>query len=195
MLTNRDITPTRYAKARAEKVKLEPGTLFTRIREPYFFSYVRDELIAQYGAATVRTGGLRVYTTIDPRLQRAAERAVRETLPYRTDPAAAVVSIDPRNGAIRAMTAVTPGKGGNQFNLVAQARRQAGSTFKTFVLADGDRAGDQPRDVHLRLGAVPLPALPAARRRGTSTPTTAPTSARRRSSGRSCARTTPSSHS
>jgi penicillin-binding protein 1A len=144
MLRNHDVTPRQYAVATTAKVKLKAGTLYTRIREPYFFSYVRDELIAQYGAATVRTGGLRVYTTIDPRLQRAAERAVRDTLPYTTDPAAAVVSIDPRNGAIRAMTAVTPGKKGNQFNLVAQARRQAGSTFKTFVLAAAIAQGINP---------------------------------------------------
>jgi penicillin-binding protein 1A len=144
MLKNGDITPRQYAVATKQKVKLKAGTLYTRIREPYFFSYVRDELIAQYGAATVRTGGLRVYTTIDPRLQRAAERAVRATLPYKSDPAAAVVSIDPRNGAIRAMTAVTPGKNGNQFNLVAQARRQAGSTFKTFVLAAAIAQGINP---------------------------------------------------
>jgi penicillin-binding protein 1A len=144
MLKNGDITPRQFAVASKQKVKLKAGTLYTRIREPYFFSYVRDELIAQYGAATVRTGGLRVYTTIDPRLQRAAERAVRDTLPYKSDPAAAVVSIDPRNGAIRAMTAVTPGKNGNQFNLVAQARRQAGSTFKTFVLAAAIAQGINP---------------------------------------------------
>jgi penicillin-binding protein 1A len=144
MRKNGDITPSQYAHALGEKTKLKAGTLFTRIREPYFYSYVREQLIQQYGAATVRTGGLRVYTTIDPRLQRAAEKAVRDTLPYSTDPAAAVVSIDPRNGAIRAMTAVTPGKGGNQFNLVAQARRQPGSTFKTFVLAAAIAQGINP---------------------------------------------------
>jgi len=48
----------------------------------------------------VRSGGLRVYTTIDPRLQRFALEAIRRTLPYRTDPAAAIVSINPANGAV-----------------------------------------------------------------------------------------------
>jgi penicillin-binding protein 1A len=144
MLQQHMITTAQYDAALKEKLKLKAGTLYTRIREPYFFSYVRDQLIAEYGAATVRTGGLRVYTTILPRDQRAAERAIRQTLPYNTDPAAAVVSIDPSDGKIRAMTAVTPGKTGNQFNLVAQARRQAGSTFKTFVLAAAIEQGINP---------------------------------------------------
>ena len=59
------------------------------IREPYFFGYVRDELIKHYGANTVRSGGLRVYTTINPRFQRAAEISIRESLDQPGDPASA----------------------------------------------------------------------------------------------------------
>jgi penicillin-binding protein 1A len=140
-----DISQGQYLHAVAQRnLRLKPGALYTRIREPYFFSYVRDQLIAEYGANTVRTGGLRVYTTINPRLQLAARKAIRDTLYLRNDPAAAVVSINPANGAIRAMTAVTPGRTGNQFNLVAQARRQPGSTFKTFVLAAAIEQGMNP---------------------------------------------------
>ena len=123
---------------------LKAGKLYTTIREPYFFSYVRDQLITEYGAATVRSGGLKVYTTIDPRFQRAARKAIKETLYDRDDPAAAVISINPKNGAIRAMTAVTPGNNKNQFNLLSQARRQSGSTFKTFVLAAAVEKGINP---------------------------------------------------
>src|SRR6266498_1104843 len=84
------ITPARYRQAIAQrKLGLRPGKLYTRIREPYFFSYVRDQLIAEYGSNTVRTGGLKVYTTIDPRLQAAARRAIVGTLYSRTDPASA----------------------------------------------------------------------------------------------------------
>ena len=140
-----DISEARYLHAVAQKnLKLKPGKLYTRIREPYFFSYVRDQLIDEYGANTVRSGGLRVYTTINPRLQVAARKAITDTLYLRNDPAAAVVSINPASGAIRAMTAVTPGRTGNQFNLVAQARRQPGSTFKTFVLAAAINEGMNP---------------------------------------------------
>ncbi|HKG44786.1 MAG TPA: transglycosylase domain-containing protein [Gaiellaceae bacterium] len=139
------ITQARYLKGVSRRnLQLRPGKLYTRIREPYFFSYVRDQLIGEYGANTVRTGGLRVYTTINPRLQLAARKAITDTLYLRDDPAAAVVSINPASGAIRAMTAVTPGRTGNQFNLVAQARRQPGSTFKTFVLAAAIEQGMNP---------------------------------------------------
>ena len=66
-----------------------PGKLYKEIREPDFFGYVRDQLIAEYGAGTVRSGGLKVYTTIDPRFQRAAQAAISETLYEPDDPAAA----------------------------------------------------------------------------------------------------------
>jgi penicillin-binding protein 1A len=145
MLKNGDITSRQYRAAIDDRrLHLNPGRLYTRIREPYFFSYVREQLIQQYGANTVRSGGLRVYTTIDRRFQQNARNAILRTLPYREDPAAAVVSIDPRTGAIRAMTAVTPGRRGNQFNLASQARRQAGSTFKTFVLTAAVNDGVDP---------------------------------------------------
>jgi penicillin-binding protein 1A len=145
MLTYGDITQTQYDQAVGQKnLLLRPGRLYTQIREPYFFSYVRDQLIAEYGANTVRSGGLRVDTTINPKLQVAARKAIRDTLYLRTDPAAAVVSINPANGAIRAMTAVTPGRYGNQFNLASQARRQPGSTFKTFVLTAAINEGMNP---------------------------------------------------
>ena len=125
---------------------LHPGSLYSTIREGYFFNYVIDQLVAAYGANTVREGGLRVYTTIDPRLQRIAERSIHETLNLRTDPASAIVAIDPRTGAIRAMNAVIPGRKGNQFNLAVQARRQPGSTFKTFVLTTAVSKGINPAD-------------------------------------------------
>ena len=142
---NGDISFYRYRAALGDRsLHLKPGKLYTRIREPYFFGYVRDQLIAKYGVATVQSGGLRVYTTIDPAFQRAASDAIRQTLYLKDDPAAALVSINPANGAIRAMTAVYPGRAQNQFNLVAQARRQAGSTFKAFVLTEAVRQGINP---------------------------------------------------
>ena len=140
-----DISYANYREAiRVKDLHLRPGKIYSRIREPYFFGFVRDELVKKYGAQTVRSGGLKVYTTIDPRMQRAAERAIKDTLYYDDDPASAIVSIDPRSGAIKTMTAVTPGRTGNQFNLAAQARRQAGSTFKTYVLTEAVSEGIDP---------------------------------------------------
>jgi penicillin-binding protein 1A len=145
MLDNGAITATEYAKAKTQrKLILTPGRRYTRIREPYFFTFVEDQLQKEYGANTVRSGGLQVYTTIDPRLQRAATSAIKRVLTYRTDPSAAIVAIDPRTGAIRAMTAVTPGTKNNKFNLVSQAQRQPGSTFKTVALATAISMGVDP---------------------------------------------------
>ena len=145
MLVNADITSTQYANAVAKRnLQLKAGRLYTRIREPYFFSYVREELQRQYGSSTVRSGGLKVYTTIDPRLQRIALNAIKRTLPDSSDPAAAIVSINPSNGAIRAMTEVSPGNPKNQVNFASSARRQPGSTFKTIVLTTAISQGINP---------------------------------------------------
>jgi penicillin-binding protein 1A len=150
MLSTSAITSTQYADAIAQRrLHLEPGRLYTKIREPYFFSYVIDQLQKQYGSNTVRSGGLKVFTTIDPRLQRFALKAIRDTLPYSTDPAAAIVSINPLNGAIRAMTEYSPGNPRNQVNFASSARRQPGSTFKTMVLTTAISQGISPSTSYL----------------------------------------------
>jgi penicillin-binding protein 1A len=145
LLSNGDITRRQYAAAaRVHALGLKPGRLYQTLRQPDFFRYVIDELQDEYGTNTVRTGGLKVYTTIDPRLQRQAQQAIKGTLTERTDPASALVSIDPRNGAIKAMVGVIPNDRTNQYNLVSQGRRQPGSTFKTFVLAAAVAEGINP---------------------------------------------------
>jgi penicillin-binding protein 1A len=110
----------------------------------YFVSYVRKQLLAKYPDETVFKGGLKVYTTIDTKLQRYAERAVKGTLGGRRDPDAALVSIDPRNGYIKAMY------GGrnyntNRYNTATQGRRQPGSAFKVFVLVTALEKGIPPK--------------------------------------------------
>jgi penicillin-binding protein 1A len=144
LLNEGEITREQYDWARSRGLGLKAGKLYKEIREPDFFGYVRDQLIAEYGAGTVRSGGLKVYTTIDPRFQHAAQAAIKQTLYEKGDPAAGVISINPKNGAIRAMTAVIPGNTKNQFNLLSQGRRQSGSTFKTFVLATAVEQGINP---------------------------------------------------
>ena len=148
MLQESMITPAQHRWARRQPIGLRPGRLYEQIREPYFFGYVRDQLVKAYGAETVRSGGLKVYTTIEPRWQRLAQKAIADTLTRKADPAAAIVSIDPANGAIRAMTAIVPGRANNQFNLLSQARRQPGSTFKTFVLAAAVERGMDPSSTY-----------------------------------------------
>ncbi len=144
LLNEGQIDRAQFDWAISRGLGLKAGKLYKEIREPDFFGYVRDQLIAEYGAGTVRSGGLKVYTTIDPRFQRAAQTAIKETLSEPGDPAAGLISINPKNGAIRAMTAVIPGNSKNQFNLLSQGRRQSGSTFKTFVLAAAVEQGINP---------------------------------------------------
>ena len=145
MLVNRDITSSEFQAAKSRtSLGLRPGRRFVRIREPYFFSYVEELLQQEYGSNTVREGGLRVYTTINPGLQRAASAAISSVLTEPTDPASAIISIDPRTGAIKAMAAITPGRHGNQYNFVTSARRQPGSTFKTIVLTAAVARGMDP---------------------------------------------------
>jgi penicillin-binding protein 1A len=130
-------------EAEGEGLGLDVSETFFEHRQPYFFDYVENKLLEAYGVNTVRKGGLRVYTTIEPRLQKIGLEAERSALPYSTDPSSAFVSIDPRNGDIRAMVS-SSSYGSSQFNLAAQGHRQPGSTFKAFVLTTAIKQGIDP---------------------------------------------------
>ena len=139
-----DLSRSRYAAAIHDRsLHLRPSPAYAT-GEPYFVGYVESQLEQAYGAATVRAGGLRIYTTIQPRLQRAAVHALSQVVYERHDPAGAIVSIDPATGAIRALAAATPSTPGNEFNLTTAAQRQAGSTFKPIVLAAAVAQGMNP---------------------------------------------------
>jgi penicillin-binding protein 1A len=131
----------RSAARRGLELGLDRG--YFAKRQPYFFDYVEDKLLAAYGVNTVRKGGLRVYTTLEPRLQEVATEGMRSALPYAEDPASALVSIDPRNGRIEAMATSTDYEE-SKFNLAAQGHRQPGSTFKAFVLTTAIKQGIDP---------------------------------------------------
>jgi 1A family penicillin-binding protein len=123
----------------------------------YFKEEVRKQLVEQFGWERVYQGGLKVFTTIDPELQKAAEAEVarslaaiekqrvrRKTVGPEEDPLqAALVALDPHTGEVRAMV------GGrdfaqSSFNRATQARRQPGSAFKPFVYATAIEAGYAP---------------------------------------------------
>jgi penicillin-binding protein 1A len=129
-----DLSPAAYRYAVHRGLGLKAGARYTTIQHPSFVSYVEQELIDRYGAKTVEDGGLRVRTTLDTKLQLLAVDAIKDVLREPTDPAAALVSIDPHTGAIKALMAYKPGSGTLQFNLATQGHRQAGSSFKPFVL-------------------------------------------------------------
>jgi penicillin-binding protein 1A len=137
------VSKERAKRAMASGLRVHLSETWFRHRQPYFFDYVENKLIEKYGVNTVRRGGLEVHTTIDPELQRVGLEAMRSTLPYSTDPSSAFVSVDPRNGQIRAMVSSSH-YGDSQFNLAAQGHRQPGSTFKTFVLTTAIKQGIDP---------------------------------------------------
>jgi penicillin-binding protein 1A len=137
------VSHRRAQAAEASGLGLHVSDGYFEHRQPYFFDYVEDELIDEYGVETVRHGGLEVQTTIDPDLQRVGLEAMRSALPYSTDPSSALVSIDPRNGRIRAMVS-SSSYAQSQFNLAAQGRRQPGSAFKAFVLTTAIKQGIDP---------------------------------------------------
>jgi len=135
MHKNHELSQAAWTWARRQPLRLHPGKLYKTIHEPYFFGYVEQQLVSHYGQQLVESGGLRVRTTIDPHLQRLAQQTIASHLPRKTDPASALVAIDPRNGKVRAMAVYVPSGERLQFNLATQGHRQAGSAFKPFTLA------------------------------------------------------------
>lgn len=95
---------------------------------PYFVEYLRRDLVEQLGKNLLYSGGLRIHTTVNLKMQHAAEEALLTT----TDRQGAVLILDPRSGQIKAMVG---GRGtpGDQYNRAVQAQRQPGSAFKPFV--------------------------------------------------------------
>ena len=65
-----------YESALQSGLGLDRGYKYEEIKQPYFFDFVQQQLIDRYGVNTVRNGGLKVYTTINPQLQADAQAAV-----------------------------------------------------------------------------------------------------------------------
>jgi penicillin-binding protein 1A len=135
MLQMHWISERNYRHAAAQPLGLHPGRRYTQVEQPTFMSYVERELIARFGRRRVEEGGLTVKTTVDPAMQRLARQAIAGILKTPGDPAAALVAIDPRTGAVKALTAYQPGHRTSVFNLATQGHRQVGSAFKPFTLA------------------------------------------------------------
>jgi penicillin-binding protein 1A len=126
------------------------------VNEPYFVEYVKQQLIDKYGAKKVFEGGLKVQTTIEPALQAAGLESIKNTLDEDGDPAAALVSIDPSNGYIKAMVSSEDFKK-SQFNLAVQAKRQPGSCFKPFVLTAAVEQGVDPKKTYYMSKQIDIP--------------------------------------
>jgi penicillin-binding protein 1A len=149
------ITPAQERDEHARPLGLigeRPGGLMS-YKYPYFTTYVTHLLEAQFGTQATYEGGLQVYTTLDPRMQQAAESAV--TWGIETGKAegigasqGALVAIRPSTGEILAMVGgAGPFSLKNQFNRAWQTRRQPGSSFKAYVYTAAIDSGMTPTSV------------------------------------------------
>jgi penicillin-binding protein 1A len=158
------IDRAQFAQATEKKLGIRFRERIPAYPAPYFVDYLKRRLLRdrhlgktprkRYRA--VFEGGLRVYSTVDLRMQRAAERAIHNHLPYETDPYVSLVAIDPRTGEIKAMVGgrnwfaprrVDPNSKVNLATGEGGTGRQAGSAFKTFTVAAAVEKGISLRSV------------------------------------------------
>ena len=156
MVERKWITPEQAKKAEAEAIHLRPRGPKGYNEAPYAVEMVRLYLEEKYGKNMLYKGGLKVYTTINSKLQQIAQMAVQKGLEEfeargkkdsgRDQVQGALVALDPQTGYILAMV------GGrdysqSQFNRATQARRQAGSAFKPIVYAAALDKGFTPASI------------------------------------------------
>ncbi|MBF0343436.1 MAG: PBP1A family penicillin-binding protein [Nitrospirae bacterium] len=137
-----------------EALKTPLPTLYNsrRYKAPYFIDYIRSELEDKYGDKLF-TAGIKIYTTLDYRLQSIADEAVANGIKAlnkrgRKNVQAALIAIDLRTGTIKAMVGGTD-FWETQFNRVTQAIRQPGSAFKPIVYLTAFDSGMTPDDTIL----------------------------------------------
>ena len=144
------ITKEQAESAKAEPLHLAPGSVDAS-EAPYFVDLVRDQLVQRLGDRDFNREGLRIYTSLDPDLQRLATSAVEGTIhlvdervdklhardkkrgvsyPY---PQVALVALNPHTGQVLALVGGRS-YGESQVNH-AVAHRPTGSIFKPFVYA------------------------------------------------------------
>lgn len=146
-------TSEEVAAARAEKPVVYPPPDGAG-KYPYFMDYVRNYLlnVKHYDPEFIYSGGLNIQSTMDPRLEDKAQETLTKTLSLPKDPSAALVSVEPQTGFVRALV------GGKDWNtsqvnmalgkLGGGSGRQAGSSFKPFVLARAYEVGMPPSQVY-----------------------------------------------
>jgi len=137
-------------KARNTKLKLMSHSIQSDNKTTtasYFIDYVVQHLIDKYGADALYKDGLKIYTSLDLDMQKAAEQAMQKLPDGKTDsngiqqPQGALIAIDPHTGQIKAMVG---GRGTDQFNRAVLAERQPGSAFKPFVYLAAIESGMTP---------------------------------------------------
>jgi penicillin-binding protein 1A len=115
-------------------------------KAPYFTAWLRQQLVERFGAAKAFFGGLKVRSTLDLRLQEAAEEAVSSYLGG-LPPTASVVVLDNRDAGVKAMVG-GPDFETKPFNLATEGHRQPGSSIKPFTLITALKEGISPYTVY-----------------------------------------------
>lgn len=140
MRDNNFITEAQYQDAASQNTDIKNIPVSTIA--PHFVMYVKDQLVEAFGEQIVDRGGLKVITTLDYDLQKAANKLVEEGVAgaekkYNVKNGA-LLAMDPRNGEVVAMVGSRDffdEKTGGQFNVTTQGVRQPGSSFKPIVYA------------------------------------------------------------
>jgi len=157
MLDAGSIDQKTYDQSLKEPVKLDDALRRGEAFGQYFKEEVRRFLVQRFGWERVYQGGLKVYTTVDLDMQKAAEAEVArgiadiESRQGKRNAAeddanrlqGALVALDPSTGEVRAMVGGRDFDTSN-FNRATQARRQPGSAFKPFVYAAALERGFTP---------------------------------------------------
>lgn len=128
-------------KAKAQPLKIKPRSKPGPNTGSDFLDYVLAQLLDRFGPDLVYGGGLKIYTTLDPAIQAAAEAAVKKVLDPvfplgkgKDQPDAAVVVMQPQTGYVKALVGGREHKGQLEFNNAVHALRQPGSAFKPVVV-------------------------------------------------------------
>jgi penicillin-binding protein 1A len=144
MLQQDTITRAEYGKAIATPLPtaadINPPNADST--QPYYSSWLTQQLVDRYGSGAIFGGGLKIKTTIDPELQTVAEQAISRRLTG-VGPSASMVAIENKTGEVKAMV------GGDDFqkrpfNLATNGHRQPGSAFKPFTLIASLERGVSP---------------------------------------------------
>jgi penicillin-binding protein 1A len=156
MVERKMITPGQAKKAMDEEIRLRPKGPKGYNEAPYAVEQVRQYVEEKYGKEKLYRGGLKIYTTVNARLQQAAQKAVVKGLEEfearggqgkgREQVQGALVALDPQSGYILAMVGGRDFSA-SQFNRATQARRQAGSAFKPIVYAAALDKGFTPATI------------------------------------------------
>ncbi len=143
------ITKEQAERAKAEPLHLSPQSVDAS-EAPYFVDLVHDQLVQKFGERDINSEGLRIYTSLDPELQRIATEAVDSTIHIVDEqvdrlharhkpgetwsyPQVSLVALNPHTGQVLALVGGR-NYGTSQLNH-AVAKRPTGSIFKPFVYA------------------------------------------------------------